>query len=124
MIQLCNATESGRLKRGCLVIDFGKDDEYYFAYKMVNGGFVSGKIDDSFEDDILDIWNDDRIYIDYTIIVYIHANQKEGTISFIKEGFYLQIPFEVSHLSLDGDDEVDEDEEVLDFDYFNAKEGI
>ncbi|HFJ9376576.1 TPA: hypothetical protein ACGW65_000828 [Bacillus paranthracis] len=114
MINLCNATESGELKLGVIYFSIHKyDNDFGFSYKMINGGFVGGSIDLDYEEDILPIINDEKQF-QYGKIIHISNNKKDGTISFFKDNLYIQIPFEITHLSLDL---TDEDEGV--YEYFD-----
>ncbi|MDX5853421.1 hypothetical protein SIM22_04660 [Bacillus cereus group sp. BfR-BA-01363] len=110
MINVCNATESGALKLGALNFHIYKDNhEIAFSYKMINGGFVGGSIALDYEEDILPVINDEKQF-QYGKIINIANNKEDGTISFFKDNVYIQIPFIVTHLSLDLMDE-DEDED-------------
>ncbi|HHT7008599.1 TPA: hypothetical protein ACTZ3A_001138 [Bacillus cereus] len=115
MINLCNATESGALKLGALNFHIYKDNkEVAFSYKMINGGFVGGSIDLDYEEDILPIINDEKQF-QYGKIVHISNNKQDGTISFFKDNVYIQMPFTVTHLSLDLMDEDEDEYEYFDF---------
>lgn len=121
MINLCNATESGNLKLGALNFHIYKDNnEFAFSYKMINGGFVGGSIDLDYEEDILPIINDEKQF-QYGKIIHVSNNKQDGTISFFKDNVYIQIPFTVTHLSLDL---VDKDEDELGYEYFDFKKYI
>lgn len=116
MINLCNATESGELKLGTLNFHIYKDNNgFAFSYKMINGGFVGGSIDLGYEEDMLTIINDEKQF-KYGKIINIANNKENGTISFFKDNVYIQIPFTVTHLSLDL---MDEDE--VGYEYFNFR---
>lgn len=115
MINLCNATESGELKLGALNFHIYKDNnEFAFSYKMINGGFVGGSIDLDYEEDILPFINDEKQF-QYGKIINIANNKEDGTISFFKDNVYIQIPFTVTHLSLDLMDEDEVGYEYFDF---------
>lgn len=122
MINLCNASESGELKLGVLNFEIHqKDNEFGFSYKMINGGFVGGSIDLAYEEDMLPIINDKKQY-QYGKIINIDNNKQEGTISFFKNNVYIQIPFKVTHLSLDLKDEDEDGYEYFDFDKYMKRD--
>lgn len=115
-MELCNATESGVLKLGAYNFDIEViGDDFYFTHKMINGGFVCGHMDGCYKTDVLEVWNS-KDYLKYTKLIVLADNKKEGTLSFLKDGFYLQVPFTVSTLSLDLEDKEDEHFERYEYD--------
>lgn len=101
MIELCNATESGMLRRGAYDFEIEENEkEFYFIYKMVDGGFVVGNLDAVHKKELYAIWEAED-YGTYTKLILLADDKENGTLSFIKDGFYLQVPFTTSSLSLD-----------------------
>lgn len=120
-MELSNATESGQLRRGGINFDMHiGEDEISFSHKMTNYGFLSGTIDNMYKEELLPIWKDRRGYY-YIKLIVLADDKTKGTLSFIYENIFLQVPFVVHSLELDSDDLEREEEEEENFDYFERK---
>ena len=114
-MELCNATESGMLKLGAYNFDIEViGDDFYFTHKMIDGGFVCGHMENVYKEDVLAVWNSEE-YLKYNKLIILADSKKEGTLSFLKDGFYLQVPFTVSSLSLDLEDKEDDNFERYEY---------
>lgn len=101
MLELCNATESGKLKRGSYNFEIEKDEEgNYFTYKMVEGGWVCGRLREEDMKEVKEIWETDK-YCEMTKLIIVSDDKKTGTLSFLKQDFYLQVPYVIDSLTLE-----------------------
>ncbi|MEI2465063.1 hypothetical protein V8V74_12585 [Niallia taxi] len=69
---------------------------------MVYDGFLDGELDIECEERIREVW-EDKDYLKYTKIINISNDKTTGTLSFMREDFYLQVLFKVTTLRIGTD---------------------